>query len=88
MADCGASKQEALEHFSDSTPNIQQAPGLMLDIIREGMLQKWYQPCQHSIWSDAMVSEMIKHLQLVQKQQVQLLSGIHIKHFGLVNQSR
>ena len=33
-----ASMLEALGHFSGSTPNIQQALGLILDIVGEGML--------------------------------------------------
>ena len=57
-----ANLQEALGCFSGSNPNIQQAPGLELDIVGDDMLQEWFDPCQNTTWFDAMFSEKIKHL--------------------------
>ena len=65
------------------TPIVQQAPGLILGIVGEDMLQEWFWPCCDSVWSDAVVSEQIKHLHLVPRQQAQLLSGVHLDHFSL-----
>ena len=51
--------------------NVQQAPFCKLGIFGEfgeGILQEWYQPSQHTVWSDAKVSSNIQNLLLVPKQ--------------------
>ena len=47
------------------------------------MHQKWFQPCSDSIWSNTVVLDQIKCPHLVPRQQAQLLSGVHLDHFGL-----
>ena len=73
---------QVLGQFSGWTPNVQQVQGHKLRMVGEEMLQDWYQPSQHTIWSDAEVSSKIYNLQLAPKQQALLKSDIHLNVLG------
>ena len=74
-AECRTNLQEVLGCFYGSTPNVEQALGLTLGIVGEGILQEWFQSCHDSFWSNTVVLDQIKHLYLIPRQQAQLLSG-------------
>ena len=64
---------------ASSLSSISQEDKYCLGVVRECMLQSWFQPVHGSVWVEHRVFERLRNLSLVPEQHSSVDSGVHIQ---------